>query len=369
MNFMSSEDQIAYRDSVATMLAAEVTAESIRARWDSPKGIDEKLIEQLNELGLNTMLVPESCGGLGLSEQDFILLAQECGRAALPEPLVDNVLVANAMLADVACSDLVSAKQCEDLLSEVAAGKVMLACGHWINPFINMADIHQWLLLSQGDEVHLVESSAVELLPQRSADPSRRIFKVNWQPKAETRIANGEAGAGLWRRALNRGALGVAAQLIGLSESILYRAVGFTADREQFGRPVGSNQAVKHLLADCAVSLEFAKPVMARAAYTVGSNSSDADYAVSHAKVAASRAAQLCARHGMQVHGAMGYTWECDLHIWMKRCWAIDKTWGDAGFHKNRIQERLLDPSTLMGAEHTFTSATSKTYNSQEGEA
>ena len=75
MNFMSSEDQIAYRDSVATMLAAEVTAESIRARWDSPKGIDEKLIEQLNELGLNTMLVPESCGGLGLSEQDFILLA------------------------------------------------------------------------------------------------------------------------------------------------------------------------------------------------------------------------------------------------------------------------------------------------------
>ena len=129
------------------MLAAEVTAESIRSRWNSPKGVDEKVIQQLNEMGLNAMLVPESCGGLGLSEQDFILLAQECGRAALPEPLVDNVLVANAMLADIACSDLDSAQQCKDLLSEVVTGKVMLACGHWINPFINMADINEWVVV------------------------------------------------------------------------------------------------------------------------------------------------------------------------------------------------------------------------------
>ena len=354
MNFTYSEDQLTYRDTVAALLAGEVTAESIRTRWESAQGIDANLTQQLSDMGLNAMLVPESCGGLGLSELDFILLAQECGRVAMPEPLVENAMVATAMLSDIAGSGLAAANQCQDVLEKIATGKVSVACGHWINPYINMADTNQWLLLPHGEEVHLVGSQAVDLIAQRSSDPSRRIFKVNWQPSSRTKIADGQLGADLWRSALNRGALGVAAQLIGLAENILQRAVIFTTDREQFGRPVGANQAVKHLLADCAVSLEFAKPVIARAAYAVATAPTRADWAVSHAKVAASQAVLLSVRHGMQVHGAMGYTWECDLQIWMKRCWAIDKTWGDAGFHKNRIHEWLLNPKALMGAEHTF---------------
>lgn len=354
MNFTYSEDQLTYRDTVAALLSGEVTADSIRARWTTRQGIDANLTQQLADMGLNALLVPESCGGLGLSELDFILLAQECGRVALPEPLVENAMAATAMLSDVASSDLAAANQCQDTLKQIATGNASVACGHWINPYVNMADTSHWLLLPHGDEVHLVSTQTVDLIAQRSSDPSRRISKVNWQPSRGTKIAGGQPGAELWRSALNRGALGVAAQLIGLAESILHRAVVFTTDREQFGRPVGANQAVKHLLADCAVSIEFAKPVIARAAYAVANSPTRADWAVSHAKVAASYAALLTVRHGMQVHGAMGYTWECDLQIWMKRCWAIDKTWGDAGFHKNRIHEWLLNPNALMGAEHTF---------------
>jgi alkylation response protein AidB-like acyl-CoA dehydrogenase len=194
----------------------------------------------------------------------------------------------------------------------------------------------------------------VQLELQTSVDLSRRLSKVSWQPRSETCIARGEIGADLWRSTLNRGALANAAQLLGLSEAMVAQAVKFASDREQFGRPIGVNQAVKHLLADCAVKAEFAKPAIYRAAYTVAVAPTRADWSVSHAKASAGDAARAASRNCTQVHGAMGYTWECDLHIWMKRAWTLDREWGDAGFHKNRIHEWLLQPNALLGPQYTF---------------
>jgi alkylation response protein AidB-like acyl-CoA dehydrogenase len=108
------------------------------------------------------------------------------------------------------------------------------------------------------------------------------------------------------------------------------------------------------LLADVAVQVEYAKPVIYRAAYTVGVSPTRADFAVSHAKSAAGRAALMASRHCMQVFGAMGYTWECDLQIWAKRSWALAREWGDEGFHNNRIHEWLLRKNALLGPEYTF---------------
>ena len=139
-----------------------------------------------------------------------------------------------------------------------------------------------------------------------------------------------------------------------VSSKSITSSVQYTQDRSQFGRPVGANQAVKHLLADVAVQLEYARPVIARAAYTVGVSPERADFAVSHAKLAATRVATLAARQAIQVHGAMGYTWECDVHIFAKRAWALASEWGDEGFHKNRIHEWLLQPNALLGPEFTF---------------
>jgi len=211
------------------------------------------------------------------------------------------------------------------------------------------------LLLTYGEEVHLVARDAVTLDAHKSVDPSRRLFRVSgWKPTLDTRVVDGQESARLWRAALNRGTLGTAAQLLGLSEAMVDQAVRYSSEREQFGRPIGANQAVKHLLADCAVQNEFAKPVVYRAAYTTAVNPRRADCVVSHAKVAAATAALLSARNCIQVHGAMGYTWECNLHIWAKRTWALDKAWGDSGFHKNRIHEWLLIPEVPLGPENTF---------------
>jgi len=354
MNFTLNDDQLLFRDTVRDLLTHEVTAERIRQRWDSATGIDSAALKSMVDLGLTAALVPEAQGGLGLNAVDFILLAEECGRAALPEPIVDSCLVATPMLVD-ADRALDGGNSCLlELLEGIAAGEQTVLCGPSINPYINYAHCADYLLLPHGNEVHLVAVKDVELERQTSVDLSRRLSKVNWIPRSETCIASGEMGADLWRSSLNRGALGNAAQLLGLTEAMVARSVQFATDREQFGRPIGVNQAVKHLLADCAVKAEFAKPAIYRAAYTVAVAPTRADWSVSHAKASAGDAANTASRNCTQVHGAMGYTWECDLHIWMKRAWALDREWGDAGFHKNRIHEWLLQPKALLGPEYTF---------------
>ncbi|NQV66359.1 MAG: acyl-CoA/acyl-ACP dehydrogenase [SAR86 cluster bacterium] len=357
MDFNFTEEQLAFRDGVADILRDEVTPATIRRRWDSDTGLDAGLSHRLIDFGLPAMLVPEDMGGLGLSEVDFILLAQACGSVALPEPLVDEALVATPLLVEIANTTMTGGERARALLPEVANGTTRVAIGHWINPYINFADSADLLLLAHGDEVHLIAASDAQLVSQRSLDPSRRLSKITWQPSQASRLADGPVAATLWRCALNRGALGIAAQLLGLAEAMLQQTVQYSIDRQQFGRSIGANQAVKHLLADCAVKIEFAKPAVYRAAYTVSVAPARADFAVSHAKVAAGQAALLCAKNCMQVHGAMGYTWECDLQIWMKRSWALDKNWGDAGFHKNRIHEWLLRPGALLGADQTFGNA------------
>jgi alkylation response protein AidB-like acyl-CoA dehydrogenase len=354
MNCTFSDDQLLFRDTVRDLLSNEVTAERIRQRWDSDNGIDSAALQSMVDLGLTAALVPEEQGGLGFNTVDFILIAEECGRAALPEPIVDSCLVATPMLVDADLALEGSDNRVRELLEAVASGEKTVLCGPSINPYINFAHSADYLLLPHGNEVHLVATDRVQLELQTSVDLSRRLSKVSWQPRSETCIARGEIGADLWRSTLNRGALANAAQLLGLSEAMVAQAVKFASDREQFGRPIGVNQAVKHLLADCAVKAEFAKPAIYRAAYTVAVAPTRADWSVSHAKASAGDAARAASRNCTQVHGAMGYTWECDLHIWMKRAWTLDREWGDAGFHKNRIHEWLLQPNALLGPQYTF---------------
>lgn len=351
MDFTFSEDQLAFRDSVAEFLQHEVTPETIRRGWQHEGTEDGELWAKMAELGLTAMLVPEAQGGLGLSEVDFVLIAEECGKVALPGPLIVTALVATPLLAQLAARS----ERCAELLAGLAGGETRVAVQHWINPFINHADTADWLILSNGDEVHVVPKSAVQLQAHKSVDPSRRLFRVvDWQPSRDTLVSSGPEGADLWRAALNRGALGAAAQLLGLAQTMVAMAVKYSCDRQQFGKPIGSFQAVKHLLANCAVKYEFARAPLYRAAYSTSVVPTRADFAVSCAKAAAGEAALLAAKNAIQVHGAMGYTWECDLHIWMKRAWALDKAWGDPGFHKNRVHEWLLNDRALIGAENTF---------------
>ena len=350
MDFTFSEDQLLFAENVKDFLQAEVTPDFIRETWESDTGRSKELWQKIVELGLPAMLVPEAQGGLGMDELDFVLLAQECGRVALPEPLVEMALVATPLLATLAEKD----PRCASVLEKIATGEIMVAIGHAANNLVCDAHIADYLILPKGDQIHLVSKDQVKLTVQESVDPSRKLFSVEWTSTDETCLAAGPEGVKLLAATLNRGALGAAAQMIGLAEAMVDMTVQYTTDRLQFGKPIGTNQALKHHMANCAVKTEFAKAPLYRAAYTVREQPALADFAVSHAKVVSGEAALLAAKNSIQSHGAMGYTWECDLHIFMKRAWALDKFWGHSGFHKNRLHQWLMNPNAKIGADKTF---------------
>lgn len=354
MDFTFSDDQLLLRESVHKFFTNEVTPELIRELWDSPSGRSDALWTQLVELGLPALSVPESHDGLGMNELDFVLIAQECGYAGLPEPLVDTVLVGVPLLAAL---DDSQASLKDAWLPRVAAGEARLAVGQPGHALVADAHVADLLLLPHGHEVHAVPLAAVGLTANPSVDPSRQLFRVDWTPGATTCVAAGEQGRALWAASLNRGNLGTAAQLLGLAMRMVDLAVDYSFERKQFGKPVGSFQAVKHLMASVAVQIEFAKPPLYRAAYAIAHGQADQDVLVSHARLACGEAALLAAKNAIQVHGAMGYTWEMDLQIFMKRAWALEKAWGGRGADKARIREALFGGLVAAGAGNTFAAA------------
>jgi alkylation response protein AidB-like acyl-CoA dehydrogenase len=330
---------------VRDFLANEVTPATIRELWASATGRSDALWAQLTEMGLVGMTVPEEFGGLGMTALDFVLLAQECGYVALPEPLVHTVLVAVPLLNDI------GGELAAQWLPKIAAGEARVIVGLEENQLVEDAHVADLLLLQRGDNFHALAPADVELRHNESVDPSRRLYTVEFDADTASAISSDET---LVTATLNRGALACAAQALGLSQRMLDLSVQYSGERQQFGKPIGSFQAVKHLMSNVAVKLEYARAPVYRAAYALAEGLDSAGENTSHAKLAACEAANLAAKNCVQVHGAMGYTWEVDLHIFMKKAWALANTWGDAGYHKSRIASALFFEGAALGAGNTF---------------
>lgn len=317
-----------------------IAAES-RARW-----------RQFAEIGIAGVLAPETYGGLGLTDADFILIAEEAGHAALPEPLVEHAGVAVPALTELAREPRVA-----EILARAAAGRIRIAVGHPVNPFVLDAARSDYLLLATANELHLLEAARARLVNQPSIDPSRRLFKVEAVLQDSTCIATGQLAQQVSQRILARGSLYCAAQLVGLCSRMIELAVSYARERRQFGKPIGACQAIKHQLATAQVKLEFARPVLYAASARAGALDERSQAAISHAKIAATDAADFAARTALQVHGAMGYSWEVELHFYMKRAWALAGAWGERGFHLRRLSDRLLEGGLPLGPGHTFEGA------------
>ena len=350
MDFTFTDDQLTFREAVSRFLMVEAAPEMLREIWETDSGRSPELRKNLAEQGLTALSVPEDCGGLGMDDVAWSLMTQELGYYAIPDSLADAAYVATGLLNALPAGTA----EREAWLGRIAEGSIRIAVDHPVNPLVADASPSDLLLLAHGDEVHAVARSAVKVESNASIDLSRRLGKVSWTPSAATLLADGEVGRALWAQTLNRGALSVAGQLLGLAQRMLDLSVDYVAQRKQFGKPIGSFQAVKHHLADVATQIEFAKPVLYRAAYALALQEAGVDARVSHAKLACGEAAWLAARKGIQVHGAMGYTWEVDLQMFMKRAWALDASWGDRGLHKSRIADAMLADGAALGPGHTF---------------
>ncbi len=350
MDFIFDEQQLAFRDAVHKFLMVEAAPELLREIWETDSGRSADLRAKVADQGLTAISVPEAHGGIGGGDLDWVLVQQELGYFAIPDSLTASAYLATWLLTQL--PDSVAQKG--EWLPKIASGKARIALGHPINPMVADAGNAGLLLLEHEDEVHAVVPGLVKLSANRSIDQSRRLSRVLWSAKPDTRICEARTGARLWAGVIDRAGLAIAAQHLGLAQRMLDLGVDYSAQRKQFGKPIGSFQAVKHHLAEVAVAIEFAEPVVHRAAYALDRQDPRASLLVSHARIAAGEAAHLAARKSLQAHGAMGYTWEADLQMFMKRAWALDATWGDRAFHKARVADAILAPDAAIGPGATF---------------
>jgi len=307
-------------------MLAGADAPGAARRWaDGDLGPGLSLWRRLAGLGVTALAVPEKRGGLGASPLALVVACEELGHHAVPGPVAESLAAVPALLAA-----LDDAGPCGEWLAGLAAGDLIatLAVPPRL-PFAADAGAAGLVLLAESDVVYLADSGAVH----RSVDPARSLSEVH----ARQVVARGAADA--VARALDFGALACSAQLLGAGRALLEASVRHASVRVQFGRPVGAFQAVKHRLADVAIGLEFARPLLDAAAMTLAARD------VSAAKVACADAAHRAARAALQVHGAIGYTAEHDLSLWLTKVRALVPAWGSPAEHRARvIQELTVKP-------------------------
>jgi alkylation response protein AidB-like acyl-CoA dehydrogenase len=357
MNFSFSDEQVELRQAVRQALAGECSVAALRHYYEASPEQRAALAgarwKMLSDLGAPGLLVPEAAGGLGLSDVDLVGVFEEAGWSALPEPLLETAGLAAPMLAALS-----PAPAATGALEALLAGTAPLAVGGIdvglsgpSSPTTVSADgllrtprvvgarqAEAFLLAARdpdsGWQLHAVPASACTVHATPALDQGRDLATVHWPLSADTLVAYGVAAEASVALMADRGAAGSAAFLIGLADRMITLAADYAKDRHQFGKPIGSFQAVKHLLANARVKLEFARPATYRAAWSLATAQPTVSRDASMAKAMASDAADLAARVALQVHGAIGYTWESDLHFFMKRTWALSKAWGDAPTHR-----------------------------------
>ncbi len=321
MYFGFTDEQREFGDAVAALLEHHSSPETVRLAWSAAPGqLDRSAWTALTDMGVLSACASEANGGLGLDEVWLALPIEQAGRFALAAPLVETALVAAQ-------------------LPGVPADGAMIA-SNLGGRYVPMAADADQLLLQTGDgrELHLVPRAAVELVAMTAVDRSRRLAQVEWTPTPATLITDDEDLIG---RSFDRGACGTAALLVGLADTMIKITTEYVSERRQFGVPVGSFQAVKHHLANGLLELSFARPAVYRAAWSIATDALTRSRDVSMAKAMASQAATVVGRVALQCHGAVGYTVEHDLHLFLKRANALAAAWGDVAFHRARVGRSL----------------------------
>jgi hypothetical protein len=334
-----SAEQDQFAASLHDMLAGSASGGTAAARrWAA--GSHEPglaLWRGLAGLGVTGLAVPARWGGLGASAMDLVVACEEAGHHALPGPVAESLAAVPALLTVLGDDRL-----CDRWLPGLAGGEVIatLAAPPSL-PYALDADVAGLVLLATPGTVRAAAAGT----RHPSVDPARWLFEVT---EGEA-LTDGPATAAALDRALDAGALATAAQLLGAGRALLEASVTHAGQRTQFGKPVGAFQAVQHHLADVAIALEFARPLLYAAALTLADGGPDGgpdtgpDTArdISAAKVACADAAHRAARTALQVHGAIGYTREHDVSLWLTKVRALIPAWGTQAEHRARVLAAL----------------------------
>ena len=330
MDLLPSAEQRELTSAAAEFFAEQIPVSTIRERRDEPTAIAAKLWTAGAELGLLGLSAPEEVGGSGRDLPDEALLFREVGRALVPGPFVTTVLGAR----------LAASTGNHELATNIVEGRCAVAAG-----LLNAARLSPeqltgrvrvvdpggtgYVLVVGTDGAGLVETAALaDVRPLESIDPGSRLADATADDTPVT----------CWVAASDdpirlRGAVLTAAQLVGIAEATRDLATEHAKTRVQFGRPIGVHQAVKHRCADMAVNADAALQQTLFAAVCLATGRADATFQVLAAKVVAGRAAIDNAAECIQIHGGMGYTYEHDAHLYLKRAHVLDQLFGSRTDH------------------------------------
>ncbi len=343
-----SADALALRDGAQAFLERSNPVERLRRDGDEPM----MLWGELAAAGLLGVTADESVGGLGQSISSVMPICEAFGYSNLPEPAAETLCVTVPVLT--ACD-------CVDRVAQIVAGQRSVAVAHAANPVCSGAAGSDELLIVTPSLVALYERGAVGLEEIDSVDPWRHVHSIKELPESALMLARDAQAQEIYQRSLKLGALAAAAQLCGLAARMIELATVYAGEREQFGQAIGRFQAVKHMLATARVKVEFARPVVNRAGALAMDDGRQSEILAAHAKVAASDAAIAAGETAIQVFGGMGYTYEADLHYFMKRAWALSGAWGSREHHLNVLEQGLFKQQIAVGPEAGFGSLSNET--------
>ncbi|MCA9501988.1 MAG: acyl-CoA/acyl-ACP dehydrogenase [Myxococcales bacterium] len=323
MDFQPTEDQKALCEGIRSFVEGQVPNERF-PELEKSQGFDRALWSELAEMGVFALRLPEDEGGVGLGYSDAVLVFEELGRRLVPGPLVWSHLAAG--LVDGAAT------------GETVVGGLDLTSPDPQPLLVEHLESLDVLLVLRGDGVYRVDPRGLAAKPvEVPLDPLTPVHEVDSLPEGE-RIGDAAAAA----RLRLEGAALVSGLQLGLAEGALELANAYAKERQQFGRPIGGFQAVKHLLAEMFIKQEAARAGAYNAGATLDAPEvADVERAVASAKVTAGEAAIRNARTGIQVHGGMGFTWEVMAHYFLKRAWVLENAFGTQDEHAERIAEIL----------------------------
>lgn len=295
----------------------------------------------LSKAGVTALAVPASFGGLGAHPVDLVVACEELGHHPLPGPVAESVAAVPQLLSALVRPGQPHAGQAGEWLAALAAGEMIatLAMPPQL-PYALDADVAGLVLVVDAWTGAVWRASAQGRL--ESTDRARRLFEVG----PAQALASGPAIGPAVARAISYGTLASAAQLLGAGRALLEATISYARQREQFGRPIGAFQAVKHALADVLIGLEFARPLLYAAAIALGDDAPVTARDISAARVACADAALRAGRTALQVHGAIGYTQECDVSLWLAKVRALAATWGSQAEHRAVILAALAAEGT-----------------------
>lgn len=356
------------RDSLRNLLADRLTAQSTLDCFDGTPDHTGLWSAIAGDLGLAALLVPEGYGGAGATAREAAVVLEELGRTVAPVPYFTSGVLATIALAEAGAGDMLSQMAAGDKSAALAVPLSATADSLELSVIDNdgmvsgcitsvagaiTADVFvvPVAVPGAGMGLYLVKRAEVSVVPVVALDMTRPLADLTFETKAATRILEGKQAAFAVAAALQHGAGLLASEQLGVAQWCLDTTVAYVKDRYQFGRAIGSYQALKHRLADLWLEVGQARAVARYAADCLATNAVDTDIAVALAQAYCSDVAVRAAEETIQLHGGIGMTWEHPAHLYLKRAKADQIAMGAPGEHRARLAELINLPAKPAGPD------------------